>query len=170
VYISATYLSSAWKTVPADELASALFFFGSKRSWLFPATDAERRDRDEQPTDYAAFSKEFLALVLEKEKAGLCHFLKPDCSYANVSTWLESIDDPLRPGHKYAALKLDPAWWRANHKTGTSKHGAGAERVIINFQTGEHDYSGTMELLAQSNPTLKPVLQPHKSGGGMFGF
>ena len=50
VFISATALSRFYGDVPAAEMESAVFFFGSKRSWLFPATAAEERDRDEQPT------------------------------------------------------------------------------------------------------------------------
>jgi hypothetical protein len=42
VFISATSLSRKWKTIPETTVDSALFFFGSKRKWLFPVTEADR--------------------------------------------------------------------------------------------------------------------------------
>ena len=37
------------------------------RCWLFPATVAERKDSAAQPTNYAGFDPELLALILAKE-------------------------------------------------------------------------------------------------------
>ena len=78
VYISASSLAFSWTRVPKPELAHALFFFGSKRSWLFPSTDEQRADSRRQPTDYNAFDPGFKELILEKEGRGEVFFLKPD--------------------------------------------------------------------------------------------
>jgi hypothetical protein len=56
VFISASAIAKAWRAFKADSdadalkafLQPALFFFGSKRSWLFPKNDAERDEAKQQ--------------------------------------------------------------------------------------------------------------------------
>ena len=45
------------------------------RCWLFPATPAERKDSTAQPTNYAGFDPELLALILAKEQRNEVFFL-----------------------------------------------------------------------------------------------
>jgi hypothetical protein len=92
VFISASFLARSWRAVPQEEMKNAVFFFGSKRSWLFPSNSAESQDSKQQPTDYlnfdstlrcsiysvvqfAARTEGFKALILEKEKDGLVCWL-----------------------------------------------------------------------------------------------
>lgn len=192
VFISASYLSREWARVPSEEMDNALFFFGSDRRWVFPKTAEEELERDRQPTDYARFHPEFLSLIKTKEAEGLVHWLKPACDYQAVSSWLQSVSDPVGAtpsegdgshiagaggdsgvcGASYKPLILDPAWWRGPFASmpkasrwcpadKASRNGGSSrpEMVIENFQTGEHDYPSTMELLYQSNRTLRPKLR-----------
>ena len=76
VFISASKLSKFWKEVPEDILESSLFFFGSKRHWLFPDNEQEIKDSEEQPTDYLSFDKNLLNLILQKEKRNQVFFFK----------------------------------------------------------------------------------------------
>ena len=41
---------------------NSLFFFGSKRHWLFPENNEEIVDSKAQPTDYLSFDKKLLDL------------------------------------------------------------------------------------------------------------
>lgn len=71
VFISASQLVREYKQVPADRMKDAVFFFGSKRSWIFPSNLAERAESAEQPTNYLGFPTEFKELILAKEKQGI---------------------------------------------------------------------------------------------------
>jgi len=158
VFISASYLVDEYKFVPKDEMDNAIFFLGSARHWIFPSSDEERKDSLRQPTKYLEFPQEFKDLMLAKEKQGLLFFLKPENSYAKVSKFFEGIADPVRPGENYKPLILDSEWWlnAANQKK--FKYCASGKSVVMNFQSGSHGYGQTMELLEQSNPTLKAKL------------
>eukprot|EP01116_Phalansterium_solitarium_P011233 TRINITY_DN26855_c0_g1_i1.p1 TRINITY_DN26855_c0_g1~~TRINITY_DN26855_c0_g1_i1.p1 ORF type:complete len:176 (-),score=33.89 TRINITY_DN26855_c0_g1_i1:627-1154(-) len=161
IFISATYLVDDLGRVPPEVIQNAVFFFGSKRSWIFPSTQDEVKESRAQPTNYLAFPEHFKLLIQQKERDGLCFFLKPSCDYGLVSKFIEAIQDPVT-GQCYQPLRLDPAWWRNDYKMTDSLTRVRPERVIINFQTGDHDYSSTMELLYQSNRTMLPVLQWNK--------
>jgi hypothetical protein len=113
VFISLSALIE--RQVPTDVLENALFFFGSKRFWLWPTDDAERKESKAQPTDYLNMSNELKDLILRKERRGEVCFLKPDLlgapdevvfgDYARASRWLEERGyNPLRLGNLYAAL------------------------------------------------------------------
>ena len=69
IFISASKLSKFWKDVPKDILDNSLFFFGSKRHWLFPENEEENNDSKLQPTDYISFDKELLEIILKKNHA-----------------------------------------------------------------------------------------------------
>lgn len=166
LFISASYLVKFWRELPPHIHKTCLLFFGSRRCWLFPSSPAQIADRNAQPTDYGSFSPDFLAYVEAKEKLGHVYFLKPDDpakppSFELVSQWLESLVDPVT-GTKYGPLILDPAWWKAHYSSrkGLTRRPPTVDRVILNFLTGDHDYEPTLELLAQSNPTLIPALAP----------
>lgn len=159
-FISASYLARQWEFIPQSILTNSLFIFGSKRHWLFPETENDHRDAACQPTQYDTFKKKFLNLVREKENRGEVIFLKPpETLYAGdwvaVSDWLTGIIDPVTGGC-YAPLLLSADWWRRNH--GKSVHGSNTKRVIINFQSGDHGYEETLELLHHSNPSMIPCL------------
>jgi len=165
IFISATYLSQEYQKVPPKTLASSLFFFGSKRSWIFPSNERERSESKLQPTDYDSFETKFLELIQEKEKIGYVYWLKPEQNYEKVSAWLTTIDDPIT-GSKYKPLILDEKWWLTEKDGFISKQAyqytkataVAGRRIVTNYKTGDHDYSATLELLYQSNPTLIPVL------------
>eukprot|EP00475_Leptophrys_vorax_P016323 TRINITY_DN2278_c0_g2_i1.p1 TRINITY_DN2278_c0_g2~~TRINITY_DN2278_c0_g2_i1.p1 ORF type:complete len:206 (+),score=61.52 TRINITY_DN2278_c0_g2_i1:65-619(+) len=156
IFISATFLSQDYKQVPESVMRDSLFFFGSKRCWVFPSNAAEEKESKQQPTKYSKFPDDFKQLILDKEAAGLVFWLKPEEDYGLVSQWLTSIDDPVT-GEKYKPLILDEEWWKTKFSKG--KFTTRKERVVINFKTGDHDYSSVMELLYQSNPTVDPMLQ-----------
>jgi hypothetical protein len=160
VFISASFLVKFYRSVPEEVMRDAIFFFGSKRSWMFPKSDAERLESQRQPTNYLKFPRDFLDLIRAKEDAGLVYYLKPDEDYRKVSAFFEGIIDPVT-GEHYKPLILDNNWWRKEYRPATSKNRPppSGERVILNYLEGAHDYYPTMELLSQSNPTLQPVLQ-----------
>ena len=49
IVISCSTLIRRWQEMPQQVLDGALFLFGSKRCWVFPQTDQERRDARRQP-------------------------------------------------------------------------------------------------------------------------
>jgi hypothetical protein len=75
VFISASFLVRCWKKVPPNRLEDSILFFGSKRSWVFPANAEETAESKQQPTDYLGFEAGFKQLILEKEKQGLVYWL-----------------------------------------------------------------------------------------------
>lgn len=125
---------------------------------IFPSNEQEIQESKDQPTPYIAFHTDFKKLILEKEQAGLLYWLKPDCDYSKVSKFFESIMDPIT-GQYYQPLLLDDNWWKNEFKKVKHKNTSSGTRVMINYQTGDHDYSSVIELLYQSNPTLEPMLQ-----------
>ena len=173
--------SSKLSTDP--RLPTALFFFGSKRKWIFPSTDAERQESADNNPAYLQMSQEMRECILRKEAEGLVFWLKPDSfvydgglysgdptAFSRASAWLQALHDPLTRV-PYSPLKLDPAWWRAGSAAASDGGGGGGgfdrlsakytrdvERVIKNFQNGAHDYDPVCELLVQSNPNLLPCV------------
>ena len=91
VFISASFLVKEYKEVPKEEMDRAIFFFGSARSWVFPSNDAETREAKRQPTKYLDFPQDFKNIILEKEKRGLCLWLKPQKDYRLISQALQKI-------------------------------------------------------------------------------
>jgi len=185
VFISASFLHREFRAVPPEVMQSAIFFFGSKRSWgmysavrpppplarqqahhiftpfdeVFPENERERKESLRQPTRYYAFPEDFKQLILEKEKVGLLYWLKPDQDYRKVSAFLEQIVDPVT-GQLYAPLILDEQWWKQTYDRSMARSCPPPDsfRVIHNYKLGDHDYAPTMELLVQSNHNLIPVL------------
>ncbi|CAF1328526.1 unnamed protein product [Rotaria magnacalcarata] len=143
VFISASYLVHEYESIPNDVLVTALFFFGSKRSWIFPVTDDDKAESRMQPTRYLTFPDVFKELILSKEARNEVFWLKPECSYEQVSIWLQSLG--------YKGLQLEDTYWL------TQRHG---NEVVNNYTTGEHDYQAVIELVNQSNSgRLIAVLQ-----------
>lgn len=135
VFISASYLVREYESIPKDVLANALFFFGSKRSWIFPSNDDDKAESNAQPTRYLDFPNAFKELIQAKEARNEVFWLKPECSYESVSTWLQSLG--------LNGLQLNDTYWL------TQPHG---KQVVENYSTGEHDYPSVIELVNQSNP------------------
>ncbi|KAL0482152.1 cadherin [Acrasis kona] len=171
VAISATYLSRDFKSedITDRDREDMIFFFGSKRSWVFPANEEEREESLKQPTKYLEFDKTFIDMILDKESKGLCYWLKPDCDFKKVSEFFANIKDPVTgekicvssEHNKDGGLILDERWWYDVYNQRMSQFGARAQMVIDNYRDGEHDYNCVMELIAQSQPHLKPVLRFH---------
>ena len=103
VFTSASYLVREYESIPQDVLVTGLFFFGSKRSWIFPVSDDDRAESRAQPTRYVDFSDAFQELILTIEARKEVLWLKPQCSYEQVSVWLQSLG--------YKGLLLDDAYW-----------------------------------------------------------
>ena len=91
VFISASFLVKEYTAIPPLVLQHAIFFFGSDRRWVFPATKQEEMTSRRQPTKYLDFPEEFKQLILEKERQGRVVWLKPDCNYGLVSKKLSAI-------------------------------------------------------------------------------
>lgn len=157
IFLSATFLSKQYKTIPAEVLDNAIFFFGDKRSWLFPANREEMLEARSRPDKYLEFDEEYKSLILRKEKQGLVYWLQPDKSYAKFATFLEGINDPTS-GENYLPLILDEDWWESEFVAADAKYTKDAKVVVDNFKKGEFDYDAVMEVLYQSNPTLVPTL------------
>ena len=155
VFISLSFLLETWRQIPKSDLDAALFFFGSKRMWVFPANEAERKESAQQPTDYLDMDPELKQLILEKESRNEVCFLKPDVlgnpdvdvfgDYRKASSWLQSAG--------YNPLQLDPSWWEKESKVKDWKN------VVRNFTVGLHDYKSVSLLLTASDSRLEPVLQ-----------
>ena len=157
VFISASKLSKFWKEVPEDILESSLFFFGSKRHWLFPDNEQEIKDSKEQPTDYLSFDKNLLNLILQKEKRNQVFFLKSRETehagdYNKVSNWLEK--------NNFKPLWLDKDIWEKNIEYVNNKryYDISIEKIIYNYETGNHFYKEVMALLKYSDEQLEPII------------
>eukprot|EP01080_Neovahlkampfia_damariscottae_P008289 gene8289-113_t len=163
-FISASYLYNYYQKVPKDIMENSILFFGSKRFWFFPKNEKEKKESLQQPTQYLAMKKEFLDLILEKEKKGLCYYLKPDKlgvqhdygDYKKVSKFFEDIDD--LNGKKYSPLILDDEWWKTKFDKNKMGYFVSASSVIANYHSGDHSYSPTMALVEMSNPNIIAVL------------
>jgi len=170
IYVSLSSLMREWdgkgfellKEIPSN----ALFFFGSKRSWVFPENSEEHQESVKENSRYTKPTYQALRdLILEKESRGEVFFLKPPGFKYNgdlfhgdpgafplASTWIQRHTDPLT-GKPFAPLLLDPQWWATSFKN--SKYTRHVGTIVKNFQRGAHDYAPVMELLHQSNPTLE---------------
>jgi len=144
------------------EASSTLFFFGSKRCWVFPRSPEEAAEAAAQGSTYTGIPSTLRELIARKEERGEVRFLKPDVlgepdvavfgDYSGASTWLQL--------HGLGPLRLDPGWWRSTGGFRGGRHvgsGAGAT-VAANFQTGLHRYPQVMELLEQSDPHVEAIL------------
>lgn len=91
-FLSCTTLSREWKLVPREEMENAIFFFGSKRSWVFPETkvifanafwkfeslEEQIQDSKKQPTNYLGMDKEFRDIIKKKDEEQRVFWLKPE--------------------------------------------------------------------------------------------
>jgi len=166
VFISCSKLAPDWKLVPKHIMDRALFFFGSKRKWLFPGNNPDDiREQQRQPGRYHLMDKAFVELVREKEQKGQVWFLKDDNldykgypgpkdqkAYARASEWFAKTAG-------MGKFILDPSWWRDPKRV--FKYVRSAEMVVKNFEAGFHEYNAVQELLYQSyGGRIKAVLVP----------
>ena len=158
IFISASKLYNFWKDVPKDILDNSLFFFGSKRHWLFPETLDEIIDSKNQPTDYISFNKDFLQLIIDKETRNEVFFLKSKDiehagDYNKVSEWLVK--------HGYNSLWLSDEIWENNKNYVNDKKyfEVSIDQIKYNYITGNHFYNEVMALLKYSNESLEPVIE-----------
>ncbi|MEU1509861.1 hypothetical protein [Kitasatospora sp. NPDC005748] len=157
VFLSATFLSKQYKSVPSEILEGAIFFFGGKRSWLFPANREEMLEARSQPAKYLEFDEDYKSLIRHKESQKQVFWLLPEKNYRAGSDVIEALTDPVRK-ENYLPLILDEEWWRTEFVPEDAKYAKDATQIINNFKQGEFDYDAVMELLYQSNPTLVPTL------------
>ena len=157
IFISASKLQKFWRIVPKEILDNSLFFFGSKRHWLFPENDEELLDSKFQPTDYLSFDKELLELIKSKEKKNEVFFLKSKESehagdYNKVSSWL------ISNGLNELWLNRD-IWYKNKDYIEEKKYyNVNIDRIIYNFESGNHFYEEVMALLKYSNENLIAIL------------
>ena len=174
VFISlSALLHTPWAKLEMDpRLDTALFFFGSKRSWAFPSTEAERQESKSQNPAYLVMSEPLRACILAKEAQGLVFWLKPEgfvydgglysgdpTAFGRASAWLQGLCDPAT-GAAYQPLLLDPSWWRgadSGFTPGKASYTSHVGTIIKNFENGAHDYNPVCELIVQSNPSLLPA-------------
>jgi hypothetical protein len=121
VFISATYLYKEYKKIDQEIIENSIFFFGSKKSWIFPQNEKETKESKKQPTNYLNFEKSFLDLILSKEEKGMVYFLKPDQNYEKVSEFFQTLKD--LNGDHYPPLNLNKIWWKEEYNISTSKFG-----------------------------------------------
>jgi len=186
IFISASALAHSWRSIESDEgavsalrqrLDRSLFFFGSKRMWLFPQNAAQEEESRQQGSyKPPGFPQALLDLIREKEERapGEVYFLKPpDLDYKGFGNGCHA-PDPLAPAFKGASdwleqhglnpLLLDREWWESRddgYKARKSLTGARGKSVVKNYEIGEHDYNPCLELLYQSNPErVVPVHSP----------
>ena len=141
-------------TLDSEELAAGLFFFGSKRFWVFPSNEEQRAESTSQGDKYLKMAQGVKDLILEKEARGEVCWLKPDTlgepdvavfgEYDRASAWLQRIG--------FEGLRLDAEWWRAEHPDV-------ADDVVENFTVGTHAYGAVIDLLRCSDARLLPVLR-----------
>ncbi|MFI6341139.1 hypothetical protein [Streptomyces sp. NPDC050535] len=157
VFLSATFLSKQYKSIPVEALENAVFFFGSKRSWLFPATREEMLEARKQSAKYLEFDEDFKSLIRHKEDQKQVFWLLPGKDFSEGSALLEALTDPAS-GENYLPLILDENWWLTEFSSKDAKYSQDAGLIVKNFKQGEFDYDAVTELLYQSNPTLVPTL------------
>ena len=158
IFISASKLHQFWKKVPKDILDNSLFFFGSKRHWLFPETEDEIIDSKSQPTDYISFDKDFLQLIIEKEERNKVFYLKTKDvehagDYTKVSKWFTD--------NGYNPLWLSNEIWEEKIEYVNEKKyfGVSIEQIKYNYNTGNHFYNEVMALIKYSNESLIPIVE-----------
>jgi hypothetical protein len=150
-----------------------LFFFGSKRSWIFPQNDAEKAESGLQGSyEPPVFPQQLLDLIQAKEmrQPPEVYFLKPpELNYKGFGHGCHE-PDPLAPAfagasawlqqHNMKPLILDSVWWTTKYSIETESFtGVSGSAVVKNYMIGEHDYNACIELLYQSNPeTAQPAL------------
>jgi len=148
----------------------ALFFFGSKHSWVFPVGEAEMKESLQNGSKYIKPQHQKIRdLIIQKEAKDQVFFLKPPGfiyngslmhgdpgAFPKASDWLTCHIDPLTGVH-YKPLILDVEWWNAGFAPATAKYEQCVDSITMNFQCGAHDYGPVMELLHQSNPTLEII-------------
>ncbi len=110
IFLSASFLSKQYKSIPAEIIDNAIFFFGSKRSWLFPKNREEMIEARNQQAKYLEFDEDFKSLILSKEGTKSVYWMLPEKSFKAFSHFLESIYDPITK-ENYLPLILDISWW-----------------------------------------------------------
>mmetsp|Transcript_92287 Transcript_92287/g.152867 ORF Transcript_92287/g.152867 Transcript_92287/m.152867 type:complete len:213 (-) Transcript_92287:8-646(-) len=172
IYISLSSIFYKWdkegeaclSQIPED----ALFFFGSKRSWVFPENEAEVQESRRNSSRYTKPDYQKIRdLILKKEGAQQVFFLKPPgfkyngdlfhgdpAAFHIASKWLTGHLDPVT-GKPYSPLILQPDWWRTEFDRFKAKYTNSVDTIIKNFECGAHDYNPVKELLYQSNPSLE---------------
>ena len=156
IFISAKELMHDWRKVPMPVLENALFFFGSKRKWVFPYDQHERSEANRQPELFHRMPGELLQLIARKEQRGELHFLKRDdlafkrwpgppdpMAFQRASSWLEGLG--------YNPLRLNPQFWEfatKNAKFGISA--AHARNIIDATQKGPPEYHCRSQKIAHT--------------------
>mmetsp|Transcript_39665 Transcript_39665/g.55247 ORF Transcript_39665/g.55247 Transcript_39665/m.55247 type:complete len:206 (+) Transcript_39665:15-632(+) len=169
VFISASRFFLEWKKVPPEVLKQSLFFFGSKKTWVFPKTEIHRKDAERQPGPYPEMwrNKDFMSLLKSKDKNGEVYFLKRDDlpyqsypgpkdpeAFPRASKWFESLS--------FNPLILDVQWWiEKGDGSKDFRYERSVKRIIGNFTGGFHEYDEVKELIYQSNPSLTPLRSIH---------
>ncbi len=169
VFVSLSIIMREVPPIPMDVLEDSLFFFGSKRMWIWPSDDAAKAEAAQQPGGYADMPGWLRELLARKEARGEVCFLKPDVlgppdevvfgDYAAASAWLARLTDP-RTGAPYGPLRLEPEWWEQSFAGGQFVARERWRSVVENFQEGLHSY----------NEVARARESPPCGGGGAGGW
>jgi len=175
IYISLSSIFRMWNLhgeallskIPDD----ALFFFGSKRSWVFPADQAEDMESRKENANYTKpVYQQIRSLILQKELRNQVFFLKPPgfvyngdlfhgdpAAFSRASEWLVQHLDPMTD-KPFSPLLLNADWWKTVFIPANAAFERNVDCIIKNFQCGAHDYGPVKELLHQANPNLEPIM------------
>jgi hypothetical protein len=150
VFISLSIIMRELPSIPVDVLEDSLFFFGSKRMWIWPTDDAAMAEAAQQPGNYLDMPEGLRELLKRKDARGEVCFLKPDelgepdevvfGDYAKASAWLAQLTDP-RTGKPYGPLRLEREWWEQSFGGGRFVPRGKWHQVVQNFESGLHSYS-----------------------------
>jgi hypothetical protein len=134
IFLSASFLSKQYRQIPDAVLDSAMFFFGSRRSWMFPKTREEMIEARSQPAKYLEVDEDCKSLILKKEAQGLVYWFLPSKDYQGMSQLLEDTQDPTSEESSLPLL-LDEEWWRTGFVPGDAKYTDKTEMIISNFKS-----------------------------------
>jgi phosphopantetheine adenylyltransferase len=150
VFISLSIIMREFPSIPIDVLEDSLFFFGSKRMWIWPTDDAAMAEAAQQPGNYCGMADGLRELLKRKDEQGEVCFLKPDelgepdevvfGDYAKASAWLAQLTDP-RTGAPYGPLRLEREWWEQSFGGGRFVPRGKWQQVVQNFESGLHSYN-----------------------------
>ena len=102
VFCSLSLLEREFKKIPSNVLKNAVLCLDADRSWAFhPFSEGKGSERQisflksQFDSRYFDFEADFLAFLREKEETGLCYWHRPNRNYKDMSTFFESIKDPV---------------------------------------------------------------------------
>ena len=179
VFASLLNLSLQWETFTPEELKSALFIFRTKRKSVLGLPEnlhIRRFKARKNLIKMFELKSPLLELIKLKDREGTVFWLTSMDNYdmnikcisrqqtsgthegdwKALSTWLTNIYDPVKRS-RYNALRLDMNWWRNKWDPTTARFTQSVDKIIWTYARGTSDLNSMMEVLHQSNPSLRVV-------------